>query len=176
MSILKQLFWFWTVEKPINHFFWYSCMYKCFSCLGFYSCILHFVSHLQVILFWSTMEWSLPPRTETTTNRRTTAPPSTMGRGGTETATHPTSTASTCAASTRPTLTVSSGPPGLVGNIPSSSLRWRSAPPATLTINKTDRRGIKKKSKEDIFWNIINNFWQRHGVLMFIHRKGPLRI
>lgn len=93
------------------------------------------------------MEWSLPPKTKITTTRRITAPPSTMARGGTETATPPTLTASTCAVSTPPMPMALSGPPGLAGSTPSNSPRLRYARPATQRINETDTRRKKKKKK-----------------------------
>lgn len=94
-----------------------------------------FCPALQVTLCWSTTGWSSPPKTGTTTTRRTTAPPSTTAPGGTATATRPTWTASTCAGSTPPTRTASSGPPGLAGSTRSSFLRWRFGP---LVIWKTN--------------------------------------
>lgn len=100
-----------------------------------------------MILCWSIMEWSLPPKTKITTTRRITAPPSTMARGGTETATPPTLTASTCAVSTPPMPMALSGPPGLAGSTPSNSQRLRYARPATQRINETDTRRKKKKKK-----------------------------
>lgn len=82
------------------------------------------------------MGWSLPPKTGTTTTRRTTAPPSTTAPGGTATATHPTSTASTCVGSTPPTRTALSGPPGPAGSTRSSFPRWRFGPPAIWKTNE----------------------------------------
>lgn len=108
---------------------------------------------LQVILCWNTMGWSSPPKTGITTTQRTTAPPSITAPGGTVTATPPTLMASTCVGSTLPMLMASSGPPGLAGSTPSSSLRWRYDPPATPRANekvKSYRREKKKKEEESI--------------------------
>lgn len=103
------------------------------------------VGVVQVTRCWSTTGWSLPRRTRTTTIRRITVPPSTTGPGGTGTATRPTWMDSTWRASTPPTPTASSGPPGLAGSTRSSSPRWRSDPLERKT-SEVEGRFKKKKN------------------------------